>query len=197
MARLHFWSHDWFFLPIIYKTVTDQSVMIIQSASITEKDSLLKWKVFLGLVWICLTGTWILSVRVRNVRENFSKPRQDIFNMSIIPVRFSPSLWIDFSDLDEFYFRWLENIFIEIGKAVSNPLKVQPSKMKSLLVVRNRVPWTKVGRQTPFPTLFNTSSKYVGQIKGFIAFIACKMRKRPFYWAYQYVSNVNSMSNYS
>ena len=28
-----------------------------------------------------------------------------------------------FSDLDEFYFRWLENIFIVIGKAVSNPLK--------------------------------------------------------------------------
>ena len=27
------------------------------------------------------------------------------------------------SDLDEFYFRWLENIFIEIGKALSNPLK--------------------------------------------------------------------------
>ena len=29
-----------------------------------------------------------------------------------------------FSDLDEFYFRWLENIIIEIGKSASFPLKL-------------------------------------------------------------------------
>ena len=52
MARLHFWSHDWFFPPIIYKTVTDQSVMITES--VTEKSSVLKWRVFLGFGLISL-----------------------------------------------------------------------------------------------------------------------------------------------
>ena len=52
MARLHFWSHDWFFPPIIYKTVTDQSVMI--TVSVTEKSSVLKWRVFLGFGLISL-----------------------------------------------------------------------------------------------------------------------------------------------
>ena len=58
------------------------------TASVTEKSSILKWRVFLGFGLISFHRQWReFRPRLESSGGNFLKPGQDIFNMSITAVR--------------------------------------------------------------------------------------------------------------